>query len=332
MHDFSILAALVAGVEARVFLPLGFPQSLAHSRPVVLVAGGNQHPAVLAREHVGRTVTFRLDASSVVGTDRNLGVAIACVRQTDVNGLALSRDIALAQGGERANGGVQRCGAINDWHTSANGWHAFLAGDHRNAGHGLADRIIANLLAIGAKLAVRRHIDHDNAWIQALEHVVPEAHFFDGAGPEVLQQHIGNFYQLAQGFLTGFFPEVHTEALFAAVVLHPVSALFPNPRRVVPSLLTPQAFDLDDLCPQPGEHLGTPGSCLMSAQIDDTNAFQRPFELCHMRHSLSVVSATVKVAPLYDDGVQRASWTIAPPCQGPRIRNQMRSMGPPSRS
>ena len=83
-----------------------------------------------------------------------------------------------------------------------------------------------------------------------------------------MQQHVRNFDQLAQGGLPLLLPQVHAQALFAAVVLHPVGALFADPRSVVAGFLAPQALNLNDFGPQASQHLGAPGSGLMAAQVN----------------------------------------------------------------
>src|SRR6266571_5642311 len=154
-----MLAALASGGKAWVVQPLGFPQGTAHPRPVVLVTPGDEDPTVLtgiraAGSHT-RLAALGLDAGPVVGRDGDLSIAIARVRQADVEALPLARQVALIERRQGANGGVQRRGAVDDGRPGANRRHALLAGDHGDAGHGLADGVVADLIAIGAKLAIR---------------------------------------------------------------------------------------------------------------------------------------------------------------------------------
>ena len=55
---------------------------------------------------------------------------------------------------------------------------------------------------------------------------------------------------------------------------------------MVAGFLPTQALDLNDFGAQARQHLRTPRSRLMAAQVDDADAMQRPFDICHMRHSL----------------------------------------------
>src|SRR5215470_8463014 len=103
-----MFAALTAVGKARVVQPLRFPQGAAHARPVVLVAGANEDPAILAGVGAAGSgispAPPGLDTGPVVGGDRDLGKAIARVRQADVDALSLSRQIALVEGRQSANG------------------------------------------------------------------------------------------------------------------------------------------------------------------------------------------------------------------------------------
>src|SRR5262245_11592084 len=107
MHDRGVFAALTAVGKAWIVEPLWFAQGAAHARPVVLVAGANEDPAVLAGiGAAGRGISPAppgLDAGPVVGGDGDLGKAVARVRQAHVDALPLARNVALEEGRQRAN-------------------------------------------------------------------------------------------------------------------------------------------------------------------------------------------------------------------------------------
>src|SRR2546426_12112969 len=187
---------------------------------------------------------------------------------------------------------MQRGGAIDDGNSRANRRHAVVAGDHGDARHGLADGVVADLIAIGTELPVRGDVDHDDAWVQRLQRVIPEAHLLDGPGPKVLHDHVGDLDQLSQGRLRVLLAQVHADALLAGVVLDPVRALLADPRRVVASLLATQALDLDDFGARTSEHLGAAGSRLMTTEIDHADTVQGSFAVCHCLPSASRVSAS----------------------------------------
>ena len=76
----------------------------------LLVTGGNQYPAVLARVGPAGSrpslAALGFYPSSVVGGYWNLGVAVAGIGQADVNGLTFPGTLPLVDGGQRTNGGV----------------------------------------------------------------------------------------------------------------------------------------------------------------------------------------------------------------------------------
>src|SRR5882672_2786442 len=217
----------------------------------------------------------------MVGGDGDLGQAVAGIREADVDALPLSGDVSLVERGQCADRGVQRSGAVDDRDAGANRRHALVAGDHGDAGHGLADGVVADLLAIGTELPVRGDVDHDDAGVQRLERVIPEAHLLDGPRPEVLHDHVGDLDQLSQGSLAFLLAQVHADALLAGVVLDPVRALLADPRRVVASFLAADALDLDDLRAQTREHLRATRSRLMATEVDYANTVQWPFAVRH---------------------------------------------------
>src|SRR5262249_44293742 len=102
--------------------------------------------------------------------------------QADIDALPFAGDASLVQGGQRPDGGVQRGGAVDDGNSGPHGRHALVTGHHGDPRHGLADGIVADLIAIGAELPVGGDVDHDDAGIERLEDVVAEAHLLDGPG------------------------------------------------------------------------------------------------------------------------------------------------------
>ena len=286
VDGFPVVGPLVAGSKAGVFEPFRFAQGIADPMPVMLVAGGNQHPAVLAGISAAgrgrRLAPPGLHAGPVIGGNRNFGVAVAGVGQAHINALPLAGSFPLVQGGQSANGGVQGGGAVDNRHAGPNRRTALRPGNHGNARHGLPDGVVANLIPVGAELPIGRDIDHNDPGVQLLQDLVAEPHLFDGAGAEVLEDDIGNLDQFPQGFLALLLPQVHTQRLLAAVILHPIGALFPHPGAVIAGFLAAQPLHLDNFGPQPGQHLGAARPGLMPAQVNDANAAQRTSGFCHL--------------------------------------------------
>ena len=63
------------------------------------------------------------------------------IEQADVDHLALAGAVAVAQGGKRADGGVQRGVAVDHGGCDAQWLADGLAGERHEAGHGLAERV-----------------------------------------------------------------------------------------------------------------------------------------------------------------------------------------------
>ena len=283
----AVVGALVPGGKARIFQPFRLAQGVADAMPVMLVAGGNQHPAVLAGVGAGRGrrrfAASGFDAGAVIGGNGDFGVAVSGVGEAGVDGLAFAGGFALVQGGQGADGGVQGGSAVDNRHAGPDGRHPLLAGNHGDAGHGLADGVVADLLAVGAELPVGGHIDHHHAGVQLVQHIVAETHGVNGAGAEVLDQDVGDLDQLAEDFLALLFAEVDAEAFLAAVVLDPVGGLLADPGGVVAGFLAAEPFHLDDFGAQAGQHLGAAGAGLVPPQVDYANSIQRAFRFCHDR-------------------------------------------------
>src|SRR6266571_2232989 len=209
----------------------------------------------------------------------------------------LPRSWRVVKRGQGPDSRVERGRAVDDRDPGANRWHAVFAGDHGDAGHGLADRVVADLVAIRTELPVRGNVDHDDARVEGFEHVIAKAHLVDRPGAEVLHDDVGDLDQLAQGCLPFVLAQVHAHALLAAVVLDPVRALLADPWRVVPGFLAAQALDLDDFSAQTSQHLSAAGSCLMATQIDYADTVQRPFAIGHCVAPWKTITSRPRVPP-----------------------------------
>ena len=285
VHQFAVFQPGVAGVEARILQPFRLAEGVADPVPVVLVAGRYQHPALAAgvdaRRWRGGIAPFRGNLGAVIRRYRDFGHGVAGVSQAYVHGLPQARRFAFMQRGQSADGGVEGGDAVNYRHSGADGGHSLLAGHHGDARHRLPDGVVADVVAVGAELPIGGYVDHNDAGVQGLQRVVAEAHIFDGAGAEILDQDVGNLDQFPQGFLAGLLAEVDGQGFFAGVVLHPVGGLFANPGAVVTGFLTAQAFNLDDFGAHPRQYLGAAGAGLVAAQVDDADVLQGRVDGCH---------------------------------------------------
>ena len=133
----------------------------------------------------------------------------------------------------------------------------------------------ANLVFHRPRLAVCRHVDHDDLGVQFFQHIVAEAHDVDGAGPEVLKEYVRDLHKVSQHFLALVGSEVYGEALFTGVVLHPVGTLASNGRAVATALISIQRLYLDNFCAHTGEHQGATRACLIPSQVQYSQSGQR---------------------------------------------------------
>src|SRR5687767_14796934 len=78
-NDVAMLTAFMATAKARVVLPRGLAQGVAHAGPMVLVTSSDEDPAISTGIHPAHAVPLGLTARTVVGADGNLRVAIARV-------------------------------------------------------------------------------------------------------------------------------------------------------------------------------------------------------------------------------------------------------------
>ena len=196
----------------------------------------------------------------------------AGVGEADFERLTYAGDFALTQGGKRADAGVERGDAVYQREVCLDGGQVAVAGEGHEAAHSLTDGVEADLVAVGAVLAVSRDVYHDDLGVQLLELVVAEAHDVNGAGAEVLQEDVGDFDQLAEDLLALVGAEVDGEALLATVVLHPVGGLPANAGAVCSALVAAHRLHLDNLGAHAGEHQGAAGASLIASKVQHSYA------------------------------------------------------------
>ena len=279
VHHRPVLAPFGSGGETGVLQPFRSPQGIADPVPLVLVTGGDQDVTVLALVYAaGRGAAtlapLGFDPSASVSGDGNLGVAVTGISQADVDGLAHAGPIPLPQCRQNADGGVQGGGAVDEGDPGLHRRPALFPDGHGDAGDAFADGAVADLFGIGAELPVGGGVDHDDAGVEFLEHVVPEPHGLDGAGAEILEENVGDFDQLRQDLFPRVRPEVHAEAFLPRVVGCPVSALTADPWPVITGLLAANPFDLDYLRPHASQNLGTAGAGLVAAEVQHPDPIQ----------------------------------------------------------
>src|SRR5262245_12099191 len=134
------------------------------------------------------------------------------VKEGNINGLTMS----AADAGEKSSldgiGGKQTGSDVNDGNPHLHGLAVRLAGYAHHAAAPLDDEIVARQLTVRPRLAVTGNRAVDEAGVQCLELVVPQAEFRQLADLEVLDQHVAEAGQPADNFLPGGGLEIHRDA------------------------------------------------------------------------------------------------------------------------
>src|SRR5205823_8188010 len=118
------------------------------------------------------------------------------VEQRYVDVLALASAIAVANGRQGTNDGVERGQVIGEERRSLGGLPpAFAVERHPPAGR-LGDRVVARPVATRAGLAPRRNRDVHDGGIAASAGVEPNTQTVEGAGAEVLDHDVCRRHQI----------------------------------------------------------------------------------------------------------------------------------------
>ena len=281
----GVLGAEFAGGEAFVFEPVGALDGFAEAVPHIFVGGGYYHPAVGGLVGSAGAASVALAGLFVsvaeVGGDGNFVGGVSGVGEADFEFLAHAGEFAFAEGGEGAYGGVEGGYAVYEGEEGSDGRVVGEAGEGHEAAHSLSDGVESDAVAVGAVLSVGGHVYHDDAGVEFLEGFVAEAHDVNGAWPEVLEEEVGLFHEVSEDFLALVGSEVDGEALLAGVVLYPVGALSPDSGAVAAAFVSAEGFYLDDFGAHSREHEGAAGASLVSAEVEESEAFERRVELSH---------------------------------------------------
>ena len=101
---------------------------------------------------------------------------------------------------------------------------AFLAGDAHHAGYGLGNHVEGGFVAIRAGLAIAGDRGVDQARVQCLGIVIPQAQPVHDAGPVVLDQDVAASDQVAQDLLAFLGFQIDRDAALVAVDAHEIQA------------------------------------------------------------------------------------------------------------
>src|SRR5688572_16276762 len=120
------------------------------------------------------------------------------VEERDVDVLAATGLVALAQSEEDAAEGVEAGEVIGHRNAGAHRWTVGLTGDVHESGLGLRHRVVSREVALRAVLSVPADRAVHQARIQAAGLLDAEAELVEAARPEVLDEHVGAFEKALQ--------------------------------------------------------------------------------------------------------------------------------------
>ncbi|MNS60665.1 hypothetical protein D3C72_936720 [compost metagenome] len=150
---------------------------------------------------------------------------------------------------------MQRRQGIAKAHTHPRRRRTGGAGGVANPAHGFAYGTETRTIAIRAGLAVSGNPHQRQVGVERVQHVPTEAEFFQGAGAQVLDQHIGAGRQLLDQFdaFGGF--EVQCQGLLVArLQVPPQRGAFVQLAPFAQGIALAHGFDLDHLGAELGQH------------------------------------------------------------------------------
>ena len=253
-----------------------------------LLLGDNEHIVIRAAgmAAVGRG---RHERPELVAVALHRSPGALMVAQTDpdqidhrvlhrhLNLLPLAGCVALHQRGQNPDGAVHAGARITDARPGHRRWRVRKTSDAHRTAHGLSDRLIALVVAVGTVGAKALDAGQDQAGVQALELRVGKAQTVQDARPEVFQQDITRFDQFAEHlFALGAF-EVDRQAALIGVKGQKEQAV--DARLIAqtgPGDIALAGFlNLDHLGSEPGQHLSTRRTGLVIGEVNYPNTGQR---------------------------------------------------------
>ena len=139
------------------------------------------------------------------------------VQQRDVDVLAATGAVAVAQCEQDAVHGVEAGQVIGDRHADPRRRAVPMAGDVHQPALALDDGVVARQVLLGADLSVAGDRAVDQPWIQRGDRLEAETEPGEAPRPEVLDQHVGRRDQAAEHGGAGVGLQVEGDALLAAV-------------------------------------------------------------------------------------------------------------------
>ena len=275
--------------EAGVGLQLGAAHDVAQEAVELVVAGGNDHVAVLGGEGIvrigglipvadalGDTAGGLIDHGDILHGGRHR------IHQSHIHLFTQAGLLLVHQSGQNAHRHVQGAQHVAQGGSGAGSGTAGPAAGAHEAAHGLADDIIAGTLAQGAGVAEAGNRAVDDAGVDLFQNIIAQAQLFHGAGAVVLQNHVGLLHQFLEDLLALGLLQVQSDAHLAAVEVGVIHAVAVDERSHFAGIVAALGiFDLDDRGAQVSHQYRRIGACQHAAQIQDDNAVQQAFSVFH---------------------------------------------------
>ena len=281
--------ALLDADELGIVGHLGLAHHIAQDLPQLGVAGGDDHVAVLGREHVvgiGRLIAVADPLGDAAGGLVDHGDVLHGgghrVHQGHVHLFAQAGLLLVHQGRQHADGQVQAAQHVAHGGAAAGGGTAGPAGGAHQAAHGLAHDVVAGALAEGAGVAEAGAGAVDDAGVDLLQHVIAQAQLLHGAGAVVLDDHIGLLHHLLEDLLGLGVLQVQGDTHLAAVEVRIVNALIVDKGAHAPAVIALAGLlDLDDRGAHIRHQRTAIGAGQHTGQVQNNDAFQQSFFLLH---------------------------------------------------
>ncbi len=267
------------GVLPQVVAPHGVHQALEDG---VAVARNQHIAAVLAgvgvgRRNAGQGATGRpthFAKGAVFGQEAFHAIEHRLI-QGHIDHLTLTRTLSLLQRQQDANDTMQSGQGVAQAHPHTHRHAAGLCGQVSNPAHGLAHHTKSGAVAVGAGLAIATHAQHDELGVGRQQVLGGQAPAFEGARPEVLDQHIGLGGELAhQGLGLGLLEVQRDGALVARLHLPPHRGAVLEQSPFAQRVATARGFDLDHIGTKVGQGFGRKRASNQLPHFNDLEAGQ----------------------------------------------------------
>src|SRR3984893_1255950 len=256
----------------------GMPQLLLGEGEDVLI--GSAGLAAIRRARRG-------DPELVSGSRRGLAVPLMVaethadeihddILHGDLDLLALAGGMALHEGGENPDHAVHPRARVADGRPDEGGRAVRKPGDTHASPHRLGDRLVALVLTVRAVGPEAFDARVDQTRVERLYRRIVEAQAIEDPWAEILEEHVRSFQKCPEDVLGAGMLEVQGKAPLVGVEREEEEAVGvrPVPMGLARDVAPVRFFDLDDVRPQPREHLAAGRARLIVREVDDTDARQ----------------------------------------------------------